>query len=392
MTAMAPTADLPVAVQDFWQPRRAAFWTMVILLAWGAVTIGDLTLDEYSDYPVATGVGIVVWALYAVPLFLLIRWLDLYAQNSWIGMALAGMYGALAATAIALRANAGLDGVLTELWGSDFVADWGPAVEGPITEEPAKLLGVVLLVLIARTRFRTILPAMFLGALVGLGFQVSEDLIYTVNAAASWTGDSESDAVLSTFIVRGLLTGMFSHAAYTAIAAFGVGYFVSRKDESIGRRLSIATAAVLAAMGLHFLWNSPILSDATALLVIAIKGLPVVVAVVLMWRVAVNEESQVLQSLAEVNVDPELITERERMTLGRLRERRKVRKRAKKAGGRDLEHRVTRLQREQMRLLVAIYQEGPDTPRVRRHEEAIRRYRAEIDPGELDSAYSAGQI
>jgi hypothetical protein len=44
-----------------------------------------------------------------------------------------------------------------------------------------------------------------------------------------------------------------------------------------------------------------------------------------------------------------------------------------------------------MRLLVAIYQEGPDTPRARKHEEAIRRYRAEIDPGDLDSAYTAGQ-
>jgi hypothetical protein len=232
---------------------------------------------------------------------------------------------------------------------------------------------------------------MFMGALVGLGFQVSEDLIYTVNAAASWTGSSESDAVFSTFVVRGLMTGMFSHASYAAIAAFGVGYFVSRTDEPIVRRVIVAVAALLAAMGLHFLWNSPILSDVTVLLAIAIKGLPVVVAVALMWRVAVRDEARVLQSLAEVNVGPELITERERMTLGRLRERRKARKRAKKAGGKVLEHKVTRLQREQMRLLVAIYQEGPGTPRVRRHEEAIRRYRAEIDPGDLDLAYSAGQ-
>ena len=172
MTSLAMAAGRPAATQDFWQPRRAAFWALAALLIYGGITIGNLTLEAFREYPVATGIGIPLWVAYAIPLFLLIRWLDLYAQNSGLGMTLAIAYGAFGATALALRANEGLDGIVEKVGGSNLASDWGPALEGPTTEEPLKLLGVILLVMIARTRFRTILPAVFFGALVGLGFQV----------------------------------------------------------------------------------------------------------------------------------------------------------------------------------------------------------------------------
>ena len=43
---------------------------------------------------------------------------------------------------------------------------------------------MILIVLIARAQVNSVLDGMVYGALVGLGFQVVEDIVYAVNAVA----------------------------------------------------------------------------------------------------------------------------------------------------------------------------------------------------------------
>ena len=75
------------------------------------------------------------------------------------------------------------------------------------------MLGVVVLVLIARDQFDTPLDGMVYGALVGLGFQVVENFIYCMNAIELAGGVREVVPVLGVFLVRSLV-GLWSHAAY----------------------------------------------------------------------------------------------------------------------------------------------------------------------------------
>ncbi|ONI49885.1 MULTISPECIES: PrsW family glutamic-type intramembrane protease [unclassified Streptomyces] len=68
----------------------------------------------------------------------------------------------------------------------------GPALAGPINEETLKVLGLILLIMIARTQFRTILSVVVLGAMIGLGFQIVEDLLYSVNTAIQFPTPTRS--------------------------------------------------------------------------------------------------------------------------------------------------------------------------------------------------------
>ena len=130
----------------------------------------------------------------------------------------------------------------------DFAGRWGPALAAPPIEETLKILGVVLLVLIARDQFDSPLDGMVYGALVGLGFQVVEDFIYCINAIALAGGDGEIGPVLGTFVVRALV-GLWSHATYTAIAGYGVGYVASRRATGgSGTGLLVAAGCFVVAV------------------------------------------------------------------------------------------------------------------------------------------------
>ena len=59
-----------------------------------------------------------------------------------------------------------------------------------------------------------------------LGFQVVEDFTYTIQQSA------DLSSVVGFLFVRGLLTGIFSHAAYTAVTGAGLGYCIARRDRS----------------------------------------------------------------------------------------------------------------------------------------------------------------
>ena len=97
-------------------------------------------------------------------------------------------------------------------------------------------------------------------------------------------------------MVRGLLCGLWSHAAYTAIASFGVGYFVAHPEVSLPKRILVAAIAFTAAWAMHGFWNSPLLSSVLTgnliLLYFPIKGVPVVLAALLLWRVALREQAR----------------------------------------------------------------------------------------------------
>ena len=137
---------------------------------------------------------------------------------------------------------------------------------------------------------------MVLGAMVGLGFQVVEDFYYTVNGALNHPNANQLEPVTQKMILRGLFSGLWSHTAYTTVASFGVGYFVARPVVPLAQRILVAAAALFVAWATHAFWNSPLLSslleDPGALSMVAfflLKGTPVLVAVVLLWRVARRE-------------------------------------------------------------------------------------------------------
>lgn len=374
----------PVGVDGFFQPRRAAFWLLVAFLALGLYTLVTMFGPGLRVVPMAFFLGTTAWVLYTLPILLFFRRLDLFEELPWSGFALAFAWGGMGAVALALPANQAVQGLCAKLISPEFCAKWGPAMAGPTDEEPLKLLGVCLLVLVARNQFRTISSVMAVGAMVGLGFQVVEDLSYTVIGALNHVSPDEVQPVVTMLVVRGFICGLWSHTAYTAVASFGVGYFVTRQHEPLGKRLVVAAGAFVFAWSMHFLWNSPLLvsgggSNATAILVLPLKGLPIVLAAILLWRVAQREERAHLAALAAHFVSPDLITADERAALGKIGRRRALRRALAKSHGRAAARLLARLQKIQLRLVRHTAEVGPtaDTTHTALADE-IRALRANL--------------
>jgi RsiW-degrading membrane proteinase PrsW (M82 family) len=392
MSASAQSA-CPVGVDGFFQPRRAAFWVLLLFIAIGAQTTVTMFSLSFRVVPVTVLLGIAVWTLYTIPILLRLRSLDLFEQHPRSGFALAFAWGGLGAVYLAVPANQAVFALLSKLVSPEFSATWGAAIAGPTDEEPLKLLGVILLVLVARNQFRTIVSVMALGAMSGLGFQVVENLFYTLSGALNHSSPDQIAPVIKMFIVRGIVCGAWSHTGYTMVAAFGVGYFVTRHHEPLAKRLAVAAGALLLAWSMHFFWNSQLLASffsdgAWALAYIPLKGCPVVIALLLLWRVAQHEESAHLANLATHFVPPDLITPDERPALGATATRSRLRKAMKHAHGRAAARALTQLQKAQLRL---VQQHGHAAPaaEIASQSDRVRQLRAQLAALAPASAASA---
>lgn len=180
---------------------------------------------------------------------------------AWSGVA----WGASAATACALVANDGLQSIWDRAAGVGFGSRWGAALTAPLNEELLKFSGVVLIAVVARRLVRGPLDGFFLGAFTGLGFQVVENWTYAMNAILAGGGVNGVTEVTQSFTTRVLLTGLGSHWAMSAVAGTGAGVLFAHSDRPVRRRLAPAAACVLTAMGMHALFDAPVLDSAAGL-------------------------------------------------------------------------------------------------------------------------------
>ncbi|CAN5365010.1 hypothetical protein BH10PSE18_BH10PSE18_38920 [soil metagenome] len=376
----------PVGTDSFFQPQRAAFWLLAALIVNGLFYIVQTFSMGFRVVPVTAFLGLLVWGLYTLAFFLVFRTLDLLEQHPPEAYILAFAWGGLGAVYFAAPANAAIQSLCAKLVSPEFVAVWGPAIAGPITEEFLKLAGVILLIVVARNQFQTYLSVLIVGAMAGLGFQVIENLGSTVSASMNFPLENQVSPVLVNLLTRGLLSGLWSHAAYTTIASFGVAWFLLHPERSLVTRTAFALLCFALAWAMHFTWNSPLLEDifdggyGEMAILLFIKGIPALIAVGLFWRVAARENGTYLHGLAAYFVpERELIRDDEWVRLGAPLDRYKVRREIGYAFGLRARRLKARLQREQLRLIrkAATYGRGAQTLR---HEIAIRRLRAELGP------------
>jgi RsiW-degrading membrane proteinase PrsW (M82 family) len=172
---------------------------------------------------------------------------------TWSAAAL--IWGGTAAAGCALLANRGLIGLWFKGAGVAFASGWSDALSAPLNEELLKVCGVVMIVLAAPLVINGPMDALIFGALTGLGFQVTENVIYGLNSIVLSGATNPGQAVLNSALVRVGTTGPGSHWTMTAVAGAGIGYLVER-----GRRggpVMPAIACLLLAMSMHLLFDAP---------------------------------------------------------------------------------------------------------------------------------------
>ncbi|MGA8116068.1 MAG: PrsW family intramembrane metalloprotease [Actinocatenispora sp.] len=363
-TAAHPPVQPPPAVTHrFLTLRLPAFWMVLLLGVIGAGRISQIFADAVTLYPKASLTAFVLFTAYAIPFVLVVREVDYLEREPVPLLATALGWGGLVATSMANLGNTAVQDILAKLVSPSFSDRWAPAIAGPTNEETLKALGVVAIVLLARRHVNSVVDGFVYGALVGLGFQVVEDFVYSINAVVLAGDGDQITPVVAMFLVRGFLGGLWSHTLFTALVGAGIGYAVVRTDRSLRARTSVAVLAFLGAWTLHFIWNSPLLADGFGMGVggligaLLLKGIPGFVAVLLMLKVARQHEAGYY--LGRLNgIEPILVAPEEMEALVTARGRTAARKRAAAYAGLRADRAVRRLQHAQSRLAVEISRSG----------------------------------
>ncbi|HEX6686497.1 MAG TPA: PrsW family intramembrane metalloprotease [Candidatus Limnocylindrales bacterium] len=317
----------PRAARALKSLRLPAFWILCALLALSAWRLGIMLHSPLARFPTATITAILLFGLWAVPFWLFIASMDFLEREPPLLMATAFAWGAMVATMAAMPGNRALLGLTAKLVSPDFAMAWGPAIASPLIEELLKALGLVMIVLVARKQINSVLDGMVYGALIGLGFQVVENIFYALNSVEMANEGDTAAPVVATFFLRGFLAGLWSHTLFSALAGAGIAWFLVRTDKTLIVRWGGLLVGMGLAWGIHFIWNSPLLMDGVGgsgvglLIGLLLKGMPaLLLAMGLLWVARHREANYYIDKLEELR-DPKIATRGELHTLrhGHLR-------------------------------------------------------------------------
>lgn len=219
------------------------------------------------------------------------------SQLGWRVMGAAILWGAgVAVIVVPLVANPMKDLVSALRW-----LPLEASLAGAWPEEFIKALGIVI-ILMSFPHLTRPWQGLLIGALVGLGFDVQENLMYGYVEGLAHP-DSDAMGMASTWLMR-VVAGPYLHACWSALMGWGLGlaFFGLRNARgegandgetagesasAAGRRPSArlwpAANWMIAALAMHFIWNLRIENSLLALaslVIIAICSYGLVVTVI----------------------------------------------------------------------------------------------------------------
>lgn len=285
-------------------------------------------IPAFAEAPRSMTVGVVFWPVFAAALWWVIGKIPFFARMPRGTKWLAFLWGAVVAGAVAGVLEGPIGPKMALAGGA--AAEWVPAAVAPFIEETSKALGVLVVFLFLRRPF-TLVDGFATGAMVGLGFQISEDLGY--GATNAWLAGSDGWAAIVQSLLPRAVTGVFSHWLLTGVFGVGLAYLFVKKSAGWGKRVGVLVALGAAAMAMHFLWNSPGPDGFAGTWVVpAVKALVILVVGLLVMRWARDDEG-IFYTRYLKTLDPEVVTGGERVALARGRSRFGARRVAARSGG-----------------------------------------------------------
>lgn len=343
---------------SFIDTRSLVFWVGLGLFIFGLIQLVPFLVRNLSVFPAAGVLSAILWVSYGAVLMVILYRLELFERRSPVTILGAFAWGGVVVAGIGFIAAPAMHDLFAKILGPDL-QDWVAAFSAPLVEEPLKMLGVVALAFIPGARINSALDGLFFGLVVGLGFEVTESFMYTTQGSAAEGGDFTM--VVLTFILRGIVGGLWNHPTFTAITGAGVGYFFSGRGTT-ARRWTVMLGALVAAMVLHGFFDSPLFEFGNPFLTSIIKGVPAFVMLVVLIRMARRRERDLFAGVVHDSLPADLISEDEMETLLHKHDRKKARKRLRKQSGLAAAHALKRLQRAQIELVVAIEDNGSGSP------------------------------
>lgn len=226
-----------------------------------------------------------------VPLYvMLVLWIDRYeAEPLWM-LATAFLWGALVAAFFSFLLNT-TAGVVVALIADNPDAGevFSTVISAPIVEETAKAIILMNFFIWWRDEFDGVIDGIVYAAMVGLGFAMTENVLYYGKAAMG------GGATLTiTFFIRGALAP-FSHPLFTGLTGIGLG--LARQSRNAAVRIFAPFAGLCMAVFLHWLWNaSATFGGGEGFLVIyVIVMVPAFAIMLIVIIIALSREGQVVR-------------------------------------------------------------------------------------------------
>jgi RsiW-degrading membrane proteinase PrsW (M82 family) len=326
------------------QPRNACLWVFVAVIAYGLWYTISTVRTEAPVYGTPLTIAAIIFSVYAVVFWWFTTHIDRYSRQPLDLRIAAFVWGGFGATwTIAIHGNTALIHLYAKWFGNDFSVAWGAGLAAPFVEESAKGAGVLLLMFIAPRVIRTAFDGFVIGAFVGLGFEIIEDILYAFNAAADNFGVDPVGQSLHTTLLR-LGTGFTSHILYSAVVGAGVVYIVGTVAER--RRIGRGLLFIALSIGLHLVWDSTsAIGQGKGQVILVLLFASVIVALVvvlLVFHVTVETERDAMRRLMTPEEATGVITAEELSAVAGSRKDRKAYTRG--GGATDRRRRRHRLQ------------------------------------------------
>ncbi len=342
-------ARLPAADASSQQKRSRAKRRLGLILGGvGAVLmtlcVMVLVIASVPD-PVALALSIIAAVVPALGYSWLIVRLDRYEIEPRRALIAAFGWGAVGAVLFSVIAEVVFAGVLATSVGpaaADLLTVGAPAIE-----EAFKGVALLALLWFFRREFDNVLDGLVYGALVGLGFAMTENILYF---GAAYLEDG-ARGLGELFVARAVLDGL-GHAQYTGTTGAAVGWARSRYGKGAGQYLMPIVGYSLATLQ-HFLWNTGVvvisglhgenLSVITLVLqMVPFFTLPAVVVLYLIARTASRRELEILQATLRDEVAGGVLTPEEYQVLTTKTLRSTALAAARQRGGKPLQRRLQR--------------------------------------------------
>lgn len=229
------------------QPISVGLFSLLCAVL-GVMVLGLTVLDLGLGVALLSGLIAFMPALFYLSVFL---WIDRYDPEPARTLGLAFAWGAIVAVFFSALGN----GAFQAIFGERLTG----IISAPIVEEASKGIGVVLIWLLFRRDFDSVVDGIVYAGVVALGFAAMENVDYYGRSLSA----RGTEGLLGTFFVRGVMAP-FAHVLFTAMTGIGCG--IARETHNVVVKIVAPLAGFCLAMLLHALWNALASFDANTFL------------------------------------------------------------------------------------------------------------------------------
>ena len=308
----------PIAVKPAGSSKAAIKIVLGVLASLIGLLFGLIVLlligFETGLVPLLIGL---VTAVVPVPIYLiLVLWIDRYEAEPFWMLATAFFWGALVAVFFAIIINT-LSGEAVAIMTASEQAGhtFGAVISAPIVEESAKALILVIFFFWKKDEFDGVIDGIVYAGMVGLGFAMTENILYYGKAVIS-----PNTGLLFVFILRGALAP-FSHPMFTSFTGIGLG--LARQSRNTAVKWIAPPLGLLAAISMHSIWNGSgaIFGGGVFILTYILIMIPAFFIMLVVIGLGLRREGQIVREHLAADFQGGLLTRQEYNQLCTIRGR-----------------------------------------------------------------------